>query len=161
MENIKSFLEWAKKNGWEVPNRQKHVVNLPDDILRRYPRIPNEFIEFLKFAEICITPDEKSWFICINEYNGTSDLAFSWDEMERISLVEDDDSYNEPIIEFWDTHLPIALSVRNGYAYFALDVGEDFGAVVYSYEPDFEEPEKVASTFFEFLEMIMKNSIEF
>ena len=158
---VEVFLEWAKKNGWEVLKRQDCTLNLPGDVLKRFPNIPTEFLEFLKLIEICITPDEKSWFICQNEYNGNSDLAFSWDELEKISLVEGDNSYNKPIIKFWDTHIPIALSVRSGYSYFALDLGSDFGSVVYGYEPEFEEPEKVASSFFEFLEMIMINSIEF
>lgn len=161
MEKVKEFIEWAKKNGWEVVGYQESTLNLPAEVLKRYPKIPNEFLEFLKLAEICVTPDEKSWFICQNEYNGTSDIAFSWDEIEKMSLVEGNDSYNEPIIKFWDTHLPIALSVRNNYAYFALDVGNDYGAVVHSFEPEFEEPEKVTSSLAEFLDMIMTNSIDF
>lgn len=161
MEIVNTFINWAEKNGWEIQRRQNVEVNLPDNVTTRYHKVPDGFLEFLKRVNVCITPDEKSWLICMNEYCGTSDLAFSWDEIEKMSLVEGDDDYNEPIIEFWNKHIPIALSVRNGYAYYALDIGNDFGSVVYSYEPEFEETEKVASSFYEFLDMIMTNNIEF
>jgi hypothetical protein len=70
-------------------------------------------------------------------------------------------SRNQPVIDFWNHHLPIA--VRNDYQYFALNVsiGDNFGSIVSGYEPEFEEPETVASSFQEFLERIMTNSIEF
>ncbi len=161
MEKVEIFLEWAKNNGWEILKRQDNILNLPENVLKRYPKIPNEFLEFLKLAEICITPDEKSWLICQNEYNGTSDLAFSWDEMEKMSFIENDDSYNLAIIKFWNTHLPIAMSVRDGYSYFALDVGDDYGAIVYGYEPEFEEVNKISPSFLEFLDMIIKKTIKF
>ncbi len=161
MNKIETFLEWAANNGWEIQQRRDGNINLAKKIFQRYPKIPNEFIEFLRITNICITPDEKSWFLCLNEYNGAADLAFSWNEIEKMSLVEGDNRYNEPIITFWNTHLPIALSVRNGYAYFAIDVGKDYGSIVYGYEPEFEEPEKVASSFYEFLDMIITNGLEF
>lgn len=161
MNKIETFIEWAMKNGWELQRRQDSDVNLPDDIVERYPKIPSDFLNFLRIINICITLDEKSWFICLNEYNGASGLAFSWNEIEKMSLIEGDDEYNQPIIKFWNTHLPIALSVRDGYAYFAIDVGNEYGSIVYGDEPEFEEPEKVASSFLEFLDLIMTNGLEF
>lgn len=161
MEQVGQFLKWAEEKGWQIQCRSKMDIDLPNHILLRYPKIPQEFLKFLKEVEYCITPDEKSWFICLKEYKGTSDFAFTWDEIEKMSLVEGDDSYNEEIIKFWNKHLPIALSVRSEYTYYALDVGDDFGSIVHSFEPYFEEPEKIASSFFEFLDKIMTNSIDF
>lgn len=161
MNKIKTFIEWALKNGWEIKMRQNSDVNITEEVIQRYPEIPNDFLVFLQSIDICITPDEKSWFLCLNEYNGTSELAFRWDEIEKMSLIEGDNTYNDSIIKFWNNHLPIALSVRNGYAYFAIDVGNDFGSIIYSYEPEFEEPEKIASSFNEFLDLLMTNRVEF
>lgn len=163
MIRIEEFLKRAKDIGWEVRYREKQELNLPYEILSRYTNIPNEFLRFLELADECVTKDEKSWFLCINDYKGTSDSAFSWDEFEKISLeaAEDDNQYKQEIVKFWDGYLPIAFSLGNGYGYYALDVKNDFGSVVYGYEPEFEEPDKVAASFLEFLEKIIKDHIQF
>ena len=70
-------------------------------------------------------PDETGWFLCIDDFNGTSDSAYTWNEFEQISLQAAEDSHDEEwkrsIIQFWDDHLPIFLSVRSGYAYYAIN----------------------------------------
>jgi len=159
MSIIEEFYNWAKGNNWTVKLRDEPSIELPDEIMNRYPRIPSEYLEFLKLIEYCITPDEQSWFLCIQEYNGTSDDAFSWDEFEKISLIEGDNKNNERIEKFWNSYFPIMLSVGSDYEYYALDVYEEFGSVVNSFQPYFEEPRKVSSSFFEFLDMIMKEEL--
>ncbi|WP_370511691.1 hypothetical protein [Brevibacillus sp. AG162] len=57
--------------------------------------------------------------------------------------------------------MPIALSVRNGYTYYAIDLGNEFGSIVCGSEPEFEEVEHIASSFDQFLDKIMKNSVNF
>lgn len=77
----------------------------------------------------------------------------------KVSLESacDDDSWKQEITKFWDMYLPIALSVRNGYT----DLGSEFGSIVCGYEPEFEEVEQIASSFHQFLDKIMKNSVNF
>jgi hypothetical protein len=161
MDKIEQFLDWAEAGGWQVERRESLEIDLPGAIQERYPKIPPEFLEFLKLVKSCVTPDEKAWFLCLDDYHGTGDSAFKWNEMEQMSLVEGDDDYNEPIISFWDNYLPIALSVRNDYAYYAINVKDDFGRVVYGFEPEFEEPSPVSTSLIQFLEAIMSAKIEF
>ena len=84
-------------------------------------------------------------------------------EFELLSLeaAMDDESWKSEITRWWDSYLPIVLSVENGYSFYAIDLTNDKGAIVHGYEPEFEEVEKVANTLEEFLELIMSNSIEF
>ncbi len=161
MDGIEQFLQWAEAQGWQVERRRPSEIELPKDIRERYPKIPLGFLEFLKRVKSCVTPDQKSWFLCLDDYLGTADSAFKWNEMEQISLVEGDDDYNEPIIAFWNQHLPIALSVRDDYTYYALKAKDDFGTVVSSFEPYFEEPNPVAPSLEQFLEAIMSRKIQF
>ncbi len=161
MDGIEQFIQWAEAQGWQVERRRPSEIELPKNIQERYPQIPLEFLEFLKRVKSCVTPDQKSWFLCLDDYLGTADSAFKWNEMEQISLVEGDDDYNEPIIAFWNQHLPIALSVRDDYEYYAANVGDDFGAVVYGFEPEFEETSQVATSLDQFLEAIISRKIEF
>ncbi len=162
-QKIEEFLTWAESNNWEIKREKRQDEDVFNKILNRYKKIPDEFVEFLRTVDVCVMPDEKSWFLCFDDYAETSDLAFRWNEFENMSLdsAEDDNELKKNIIEYWDTHLPFALSVRNDYAYYALDVGTDFGAVVFGYEPEFEEYEKVAPSFLDFLYKIMNNEIVF
>lgn len=157
------FVNWTEENNWEIRHRRNPEVSLPDEVASRYKEIPDTFKQFLQLLDVCITPDEKSWIICLNDYCGISDIAFSWNEFEKISLeaAEGDREWEAEITSFWDGYFPIALSVRNGYSYFALDLKNDYGSVVYGYEPEFEEIEKIADSFVEFLDGIMQNTIEF
>ena len=47
--------------------------------------------------------------------------------------------------------MPIALSVNGEYSYWAIDLKENVGSVVYGYEPEFEIAESVADSFEQFL----------
>lgn len=74
--------------------------------------------------------------------------------------AEGDEEWKREIVEFWDQHIPIIFSVKNGYAYYAINVGNKFGTIVYGIEPEFEEVELIATTFKEFLDGIAKNNIK-
>ncbi|MED1946761.1 MULTISPECIES: SMI1/KNR4 family protein [Brevibacillus] len=163
MEKIIEFLTWAEEKGWEVKKRIDRELTLTNEIANRYPVIPEQFDQFLKRVDTCVAADEKSWFLCVNDYNREVELAFSWDEFKKISLESacDDDSWKQEITKFWDRYLPIALSVRNGYTYYAIDLGSEFGSIVCGSEPEFEEAEQIASSFNQFLDKIMKNSVNF
>lgn len=60
--------------------------------------------------------------------------------MMGIEEFEDDEDEKEAIHNFWDTHLPIALSVKGGYQYLCIDLSADnFGRIYYGTEPEFED----------------------
>jgi len=106
---------------------------------------------------MCINPDETCWFLCGDDFNGSSDSAYCWNEIESqsIEIAEGYPEWKAEIKEFWDKHLPIMLSVKSGYAYFAVNLFDNFGAVVYGIEPEYEETEKIANSFDDFLLRIL------
>jgi len=117
---------------------------LSDSIVSRYKEIPQGYLEFLKNIKQCIAPSEKTWFICENEYNNNSDVAFKWNEFELLSLeaAENDKEWRAKIISWWDKHLPIVMSVHGGYSFYAINLTGNTGSIVQGFEPEFEEVEK-------------------
>lgn len=72
-----------------------------------------------------------------------------------MSLIDDDDEFNSEVKKNFGMNIfPIMLSVKNGYKYYAIDIKNNYGAIVSGEEPEFEECEIVASTVLTFLEMI-------
>lgn len=162
-KKIDEFIIWANENGWDITKKSGVQLNLDSSIISRYNEIPNEYLDFLSMVKKCITPNEKAWFICEDEFNNSSDIAFKWNEHELLSLeaAMDDYIWKSEITTWWDNYLPIVMSVDGGYSFYAIDLTNDKDAIVRGYEPEFEEVEKVANTLEEFLELIMSNSIEF
>ncbi|MFS0841079.1 SMI1/KNR4 family protein [Paenibacillus sp. 1P03SA] len=163
IKKIGEFIGWAKENGWDITEKSGSPLNLDSSIITRYKEIPKEYLDFLSVVDTCVTPDEKTWFICENEFNNSSDGAFKWNEVELLSLeaAMDDSNWKSEITTWWDRYLPIVMSVDGGYSFYAMDVTNDKGAIVRGCEPEFEEAEKIANTFEEFLALIMSNSIGF
>lgn len=159
-KQIEEFINWARQNGWQIVLKAEYQSNLDDAIVARYKKIPDEYLEFLKMIKQCITPNEKAWFICEDEYNDHSDIAFKWNEFELISLEGADDDWKVEISSWWDKYLPIIMSVDSGYSFFAIDLTNDLGAIVQGYEPEFEEVEKVAANLEELFQLIMSNKIK-
>ena len=57
------------------------------------------------------------------------------------------------IKSFWDKHLPILMSVKNGYSYVAIGIGEfNNGKIFYGTEPEYEDVAIIANSFYEFKE---------
>ncbi|MBD7911525.1 SMI1/KNR4 family protein [Clostridium cibarium] len=156
------FIKWAKDNNWNVIDKTEYSLMLEDKILSRYKEIPTEYLEFLKMVKQLISPSEKTRFICENEYNNKSDIAFRWDEFEALSLevAKDDEEWKMEITSWWNKHLPIVMSVNGGYSFYAIDLYNDKGSIVKGYEPEFEEVEKVANNIEEFFNLIMLNEID-
>lgn len=62
----------------------------------------------------------------------------------------DDDTRNE-IIGFWESHLPILMTVKNGYQYIAVGIGENNkDQIFYGNEPEYQETVLIAESFSEF-----------
>ncbi|MDV8007965.1 hypothetical protein [Rhodococcus sp. IEGM 1318] len=92
--------------------------------------------------------DDQVWFLSAENYAGgvgVSDEAFPWNTFRHESLaVASGPAERTAINAFWSTHLPVLLSVRNGYEYLALAPD---GQVVRGGEPEFEEVTLVATDF--------------
>ena len=155
---LNKFISYINSKGWGYSLTTSNNKQLPDHIIKRYPGIPEDFILFQKKFDELYTPDECTWFLFTNEYNNKEN-QFSWNEPEKVSLeaAEGDDEWKQEIIEFWDRYLPIVLSVRNEYSYYAIDTKN--GKIVSGTEPEFEEIEEIAGSFSEFLELITENKI--
>lgn len=90
------------------------------------------------------SPDDQVWFLSAESYaGGASDEAFPWDAFwhESLAAVSGPDE-RAAIDAFWSTHLPILLSVRDGYEYLA--IAPD-GQVVRGAEPEYEHATPVAA----------------
>ncbi|MGN6710526.1 SMI1/KNR4 family protein [Anaerocolumna jejuensis] len=155
------FISWARDNGWDIITRSETGLELSDSIASRYKEIPEGYLEFLNKVKQCITPSQKTWFICEDEYNNSSDIAFKWNEFEELSLeaAEDNKEWKAEIISWWDKHLPIIMSVGEGYSFYAIDLANNTGAIVQGFEPEFEEVEKIANNIEDFFELIITNRI--
>lgn len=156
------FAEWLKSNKWYVVENPDRKIKIVDSINRRYD-LDEQYIELLKIFKRIISPDEKMCFLCCDEYNEESDLAFKWNEFERLSLesAQEDHEWQAEITEWWDSKFPIIISVKDGYSYYAIDMKENRGKVVKGEEPEFEQAEIIAESFYEFLELVIEGNITF
>lgn len=135
-----------------------------EDFLKRYPKIPEDYIRFLESFSQFTNSSDTTWFNSIADFNGShTGIEFSWNEFEQQSLeaFEDDEATRKQIISFWDDHLPIILSVKNGYAYFSIGTAEsNFGKIYFGEEPEYEETDHVAESFSEFMEALKHKTLE-
>ncbi|MFJ6530940.1 hypothetical protein [Microbacterium sp. NPDC091662] len=97
--------------------------------------------------------DETVWFLSRHDYSNVAEDAFAWNECEQLSIqaatTEDE---VVAVSRFWERHVPILLSVRDGYEYLAV---RDDGAVVHGAEPEFEEAVVVFSQLEDLLKYII------
>jgi hypothetical protein len=124
-------------------------------VLERYAWVPESVWEFVRGKEAVVAPDQKSWLLTVAAFCGASDSAYAWDEWERASLAaaDGDADWRAPIKAFWDEQLPLALSIRNGYGYRALN--ESTQCVVAGSGPEFEEAADVAPSFTAWLDLVV------
>jgi hypothetical protein len=141
------LLRELQRAGWIV---QRSSQRLPAQLLARYPWLPEDVRSFLSTYEMICRADQKMWLLLWPDYAGVSDAAFRWNEWELQSLdaVGSDEAERREIVAFWDRHMPIALSVDDGYGYYALRAD---GVVVTGREPEFVEATPIATSFREFL----------
>lgn len=146
-----------RTQGWKVETRPNPP--LPKWVAERYHNIPDLWRQFTATVSELYNGDETTWFLCAEDYDSRLDHAWQWNEWEKLSLksAEGDRAWEDEIRAFWDRHLPIVMSLKNGYSYYAISM-ED-GAVVYGAEPEFEECGQAAGSFPEFLAKIMDGTI--
>ncbi len=138
-----------QESGWmyEPP------LSTEDGVLSALHTAPEPVIRWVcSFSQLSNT-DETAWFLSRHDYSTGSEDAFAWNEYEQLSIqaaTTDDEAV--AVARFWKRHLPILLSVRNGYEYLAV---RDDGAVVHGTEPEFEEAVVVFSQFEDLLRYII------
>ena len=157
MENLVTRVCAAlRQQGWTVSGEDATPRQFPQCISGRYHNPPAEWVEFLNCVRSCVSPGETTWFLCLNDFERQDKDSFWWNEWELISLqaaMDDQDTeWQDAIRAFWDNHLPICLSVKGGYGYYAIRLSD--GAVVHGTESEFEETREAAPSFSRFLEMI-------
>jgi len=137
---------------------------LSQTIIDRYPNLPKDYLDFLADLDYAETKDEKSWFNTIGDFNGTTDSGFRWNEFELMVLedyTDETDANAKIIIDFWNNHIPILMSCKNYYCYFAICLAPaNYGKIVYGNEPEFEEIEIVATDFHEFIVMLTTKTLD-
>lgn len=150
-----SFIKWARKNNWNIViNSEK--IDLPDSIKNRY-NIPEQWFNFICNLSICENQSSTKWFLTLNDYLPITE-GFQWNEFELQSLeFADNENEKEKIISYWNTHLPIILSVDSEYSYYAIDT--ENGSVVSGYEPKYEESTVIADDFNIFMKNIISGKI--
>lgn len=153
---INRFYNAFRKNGWTITRQNICPCSLPKCVSDRYSSIPAEWVTFVSSFSACVRSDEMAWFLCIEDFSKQGDAIFRWNEFERMSLqvaIEQNDAeWQRSITEFWDNHLPICLSVADGYEYHAIRISDGF--IVHGTEPEFEETMDVAPSFVQFIEMV-------
>jgi SMI1 / KNR4 family (SUKH-1) len=151
-QNLQEYLEALKSKGWRVELWDGETPPaLDSSFTLRYPRIPADYVKFLEHVKLCENADETVWFLCLNDYSGTSDSEWAWDAMEQTYLEdEDDETRRAEVVEFWNRHMPFMFSIGGEYAYLAFRISD--GAVVEGYE-DLTEATERAKSFEEFMRL--------
>ena len=155
-QQLDEFLASLRNVGWKVVLKNESELELGEEFNARYRKVPEDYLEFLKRVSLCTNAAENVWFLVEGDYNRSAGHAFAWNEFEMMSLEgrELDENSLEGIRGFWREHLPFMLAVHSDYAYLALCVsGDQYGAVVVGYAPEFEEVFKVCDSFSEFIEL--------
>lgn len=148
-------LESLAELGWRI--KENLTLTVPDFIMKRYGVLPKNWLERFGCIELCVAPDEQSWFITPRDMHGASDSAYAWNEAEKQSLeaAQDDTDWVAEISEYWDAHFPVMFSVQNGYETWVLCLsGSDAGKIKQSQEPEYEEGTVVADSLEEFIGMV-------
>ena len=163
MNVLENFEFWLNSNNWIVKKNNVDFHLDKNHILFKYDNLfKNEFyIQFLKTFSMLENADGDKWFLLVNDFrNDYLDNEFAWNEFEKMSLEsENDKSERDEISKWWAAYLPIYMSVKGSYSYYAMDVLNNVGSIIYGCEPIFEDSIVVANNFEDFLSKIIKGSI--
>jgi len=154
-----NFIKWAKQNNWQVDISDKER-DMPEWAFCRYSSLPGEYVVFLKHIRMLSNQEDTCWFLSIDNFKGAAfDTAWQANSFEKISLeaADGDSEWTETISQFWDEHIPIVFSLKNGYEYYAICLSD--GSIVNGIEPEFEDISVVASSLADFLRKIKSGDI--
>ncbi len=159
MNALDEFLESVTLAGWVIEMREPTPVDLSGIVHSRFPQLPDDFRDFLVRVQKCVNPTNNAWFLCEENYLGSGEDVWRWNEWEIMSLsaASDDAEWQSEIRSFWATHMPIAMSVMGDYGYLAIAYGgERPGRIVQGFAPEFESPLNVANSYSELMELMAK-----
>mgnify|MGYP000134511373 CR=1 FL=1 len=113
------MIEALKNIGFVVTERLERK-ELSSDLQNRYSELPADYQEFLQRFQTITNESDNVWFNSIEDFNGESDSGFRWNEFELMGLeaLADDKESCDMIRLFWDSHIPILMSVKDGYQLF-------------------------------------------
>nr|WP_314593989.1 hypothetical protein [uncultured Porphyromonas sp.] len=161
MNSYSWFIELLLQRGWSFsPLTEKQGDDLSSASNRALNLIkatPQSFQAFIHSFQELSSSGEDSWFLSYSDYLESNDAGFSWNEYEKLSIQaaeeDGDDDEKAFLTEFWNSYLPFAYSLRNGYAYLAIGMfGANKGKIIYGREPMFEEFSVEAESFEELLD---------
>ncbi|EAG9322703.1 SMI1/KNR4 family protein [Listeria monocytogenes] len=158
MERINHFLAWAKNNNWQI-DLSAVEKKFPEQILKRYGNLPDAYKAFYRQLNLCSNAGDTCWFLSEEDFLENEEDAFLWDSFEQMSLAaaEGDENLENEVKQFWNSHLPIMMSVGGSYEYYAIALND--GSVVHGSEPEFEESLVVADSFADFLLKIVAGEV--
>lgn len=152
-----TVLQSLVERGWSYETAPGMPFELPSELRARYPLLPSSLALFHNDLKSCWNRLQTAWFVCRDDFAGESDSEWRWNEMEEMMLVwAEDEAEKAAITRFWDTHIPVLLSMHSGYAYFAMSLRpETAGRIVHGLlEADLDETATVAQSLPEFLTML-------
>ncbi len=157
---LHTFVKHMKENSWQVALYENRNDYLSNEITARYTIIPEQWLEFIETVKCMMNAEETVWFLCANDFEPQSDGTFQWNEWEKISLTsaDGDQEWETRIKTFWDSHLPIIMSVKGCYSYYAISMKD--GSVVRGAEPEFEECEIIAPSFMAFTDKLSNGELQ-
>ncbi|WP_405397578.1 hypothetical protein [Maribacter sp. Asnod2-G09] len=158
-----SELHQKLKNGGFKIVKSRNQFEISKKLVERYTNIPAEYLLFLKSFETIANSSDTAWFNSVQDFNEQSDNEYKWKEFEILSLEwsEDDDDELVNVAEFWNHHIPILLSVKDGFQFLAISLAnENYGEIVHGQEPVFEEVTKICNNFNELINLLANNKLQ-
>lgn len=152
----KAILDDLQRRGWGVL-LEAVPRPIPEDVGLRYGWLPRDIRSLAEEVEYAVSPDEKAWLNTAADLSAGNASAFQWNQWEIDSLAAagSDARLRRTIRTFWDRHFPVMISLKSGYAYFAIRAQGSM--VVRGEEPEYEHTTVVADSFTRFLELIRSN----
>lgn len=149
-------LEKLATGEWDISVRQT-IDPLPttlDLFSSRYSWVPTDLAQLLSELKSAIHKEQKAWLLAADDFLGISDSAFAWDQWEKDSLnaAQGVSDWIDSIKAFWNDHLPIFQSVKNGYSYLALRKLDL--RIVFGEEPEYESTTAFAESYLDMLSML-------
>lgn len=122
-------------------------------------QIPSDYSLFIEEYSAFINAEDNAWFLMLEDFSEQSDSAFVWNEFETQSLdAALDDADEKKIKDFWNRHLPIFISVKDGYSFFAIEFREDNkNNIVFGREPEYEATSYFCDSFSDLLVIIINH----
>ena len=162
MSKYSWFIDSLLQKGWLLKPLAETQEDYPsaesNRVLALIKATPLNFQAFIQSFKELSSRREDAWFLSYSDYLACNEEdGFSWNEYEQLSIQaaeeDEDDEEIAFLSEFWNSYLPFAYSIRNGYSYLAIGVsGINKGKIIYGREPMFEEFSIEADSFEELLD---------